>query len=103
MLKDANESLERKYHLKSEGYDLDKLADKVAKIFYIKPEEIFRPGKQPLKVKARSLFCFWAVRELGFTMAELASKLNSSQPAVSISVRRGERTASGNGYSLMVE
>jgi REP-associated tyrosine transposase len=103
VLKDANESLERKYHLKSKGYDVDKLADKVAGIFSIKPEEIFQPGKQPLKVKARSLFCFWAVRELGFTMADLALKLNISQPAVSISVRRGERTTSENGYSLMDE
>jgi hypothetical protein len=39
-----------------------------ADIFSIKPEEIFQPGKQPVKVKARSLFCYWAVRELGFTM-----------------------------------
>lgn len=103
VIKDANESLERKYHLRSKGYDIDKLADRVAKIFSIKPQEIFQPGKQPLKVKARSLFCFWAVRELGFTMADLALKLNISQPAVSISVRRGERTALENGYSLTNE
>jgi REP-associated tyrosine transposase len=103
VLKDANESLEGRYHLKSKGYDIDKLSDKVAKIFSIKPEEIFQPGKQPIKVKARSLFCYWAVRELGFTMADLALKVNISQPAVSISVRRGERTASEHGYSLIDE
>jgi putative transposase len=103
VLKDANESLEGRYHLKSKGYDIDKLSDKVAKIFSIKPEEIFQPGKQPIKVKARSLFCYWAVREFGFTMADLALKLNISQPAVSISVRRGERTASEHGYSLIDE
>jgi len=103
VLKDANESLESRYHLKSKGYDIDKLSDKVAKIFSIKPEEIFQPGKQPIKVKARSLFCYWAVRELGFTMADLALKVNISQPAVSISVRRGERTASEHGYSLIDE
>jgi len=49
-----------------------------------KPEEIFQPGKQPIKVKARSLFCYWVVRELGLTMADLAPKLNISQPAVSM-------------------
>lgn len=103
VLKDANESLERKYRLKSKGYDIDKLADRVAKIFSIKPEEIFKPGKQPVKVKARSLFCYWTVRELGFTMTDLAPKLNISQPAVSISVQRGERIVSENGYSLMDE
>jgi REP-associated tyrosine transposase len=101
VLKVADESLERKYHLKSQGYDINKLADRVAEIFTINPEEIFQPGKQPLKVKARSLFCYWAVRELGFTMADLAPKLNISQPAVSMSAQRGERIASENGYSLM--
>jgi hypothetical protein len=103
VLKAADESLERKYQLKSQGYNLDKLADRVAEIFSIKPQEIFQLGKQPLKVKARSLFCYWAVRELGLTMADLAPKLNISQPAVSISARRGERIASENGYSLMDE
>ncbi len=103
VLKAADESLERKYQLKSQGYDIDKLADRVAEIFTIKSEEIFQPGKQPVKVKARSLFCYWAVRELGFTMSDLAPKLHISQPAVSMSARRGERIASENGYSLMDE
>jgi REP-associated tyrosine transposase len=98
VLKAADEFLERKYQLKSQGYDIDKLADRVADIFSIKPEEIFKPGKQPVKVKARSLLCYWAVRELGFTMADLAPKLNISQPAVSMSARRGERIASENEY-----
>ncbi len=80
---------------------LDKIADKAAEIFSINPEEIFQPGKQPVKVKARSLFCYWAVRELGITMADLAPKLNISQPAVSMSVQRGERIAIENRYSMM--
>ena len=101
VLKVADEALERKYDLKSKGYNLDKLSDRVAKIYSINPEEIFQPGKQPVKVRARSLFCYWAVRELGFAMSDLAPKLNISQPAVSISVQRGGQIASENGYSLM--
>ena len=103
VLKVADEAIERKYYLKSKGYNTDKLSDRVANIFSINPEDIFRPGKQPVKVKARSLFCYWAVRELGFTMANLAPMLNISQPAVSMSVQRGEQIASENGYSLMDE
>ncbi len=101
VLSAADESLERKYLLKSQGFDTKKLADRVAGIFAIAPEEIFQPGKQPMKVKARSLFCYWAVRELGVTMADLAPKLNISQPAVSLSVRRGEQIAAENGYLLI--
>ena len=103
VLRSANEALDRKYDLKSKGYNIEKLSDRVAKILSISPEDIFQPGKQPVKVKARSLFCYWAVRELGFTMADLAPKLNISQPAVSMSARRGERIASENGYSMIDE
>ena len=101
ILKSANESLERKCYLKSQGYDLEKLADRVAESVGIKSERIFQPGKQPIKIKARSLFCYWAVREFGVTMVDLSSKLNISQPAVSISVRRGEQIASESGYLLV--
>ena len=75
----------------------------MAEIFSIDPEEIFQPGKQPVKVKAIGPFCYWTVRELGFTMADLALRLNISQPAVSMSAQRGEKIASENGYSLMDE
>ena len=51
--------------------------DRVAEIFSIKPEKIYT-------WKARSLFCYWVVRELGLTVADLAPKLNISQPAVSM-------------------
>ncbi len=63
--------------------------------------EIFQPGKQSVKVKARSLFCYWTVREPGFTMVDPAPKLNISQPGVSMNAQRGEQIASENGYSLM--
>ena len=66
-----------------------------------KEQSVFQPGKQPQKVKARSLFCYWAVRELGITMAVLAAKLCISQPTVSLSVRRGEQIVSEEGYVLL--
>ena len=103
VLQAANEALDSQYRLKSQGYDLSALAVRVASIFSINPEEIFQSGKQPVKVKARSLFCHWAVRELGFTMTELANKLKISQPAVSICAQRGERIAMEDGYSLLYE
>jgi hypothetical protein len=56
--------------------------------------------KQQQKVKARSLFCFWAVKELGFSLRELARRLELSPPAVGYSVERGEAIARENGYRL---
>ncbi len=58
-------------------------------------------GKQRDRVKARSLLCYWAVKELGYSMTELGKKLNLTQPAISLSVQRGERIAEESGYSLI--
>jgi len=52
-------------------------------------------------VQARSLFCYWAVRELGVSATALAEKLGLSHPAVSISVKRGEKVAKEKGYELL--
>ncbi len=101
VLRSANESMERRHALKSVDFSLDQLADRVGELVSIPPEEIFKPGKQPLKVKARSLFCYWAVHELGHTMTSLAMQLKQSQPAVSISVRRGEAIAKAMGCSFL--
>ena len=43
---------------------------------------------RPLICKLTS--CFLAVRELGITATELARQMGLTQPAISISVKRGE-------------
>ncbi|MGD9009323.1 MAG: hypothetical protein PVG41_15460, partial [Desulfobacteraceae bacterium] len=59
------------------------------KVIGIEPHLIWTKGKQPEIVKARSLFCYWATHELGYTQAQLSI----SGPAVSISVTRGRNLA----------
>ena len=75
------------------GYDLDQATIRVSSELGINPEQVWAPGKHPLTVKARSLLCYFAVRKLGFSATELSKKFGISQPAVSISVKRGERIA----------
>jgi hypothetical protein len=57
----------------------------------IDPEQVWRPGKHRLTVKARSPFCYWAVRKLGLGATELSVKFGVSQPSVSIAFKRGEK------------
>ena len=67
----------------------------------MEPREIFSEGKQQRKVKARGLFCFWAVSELGVSLRELAKRLEMSPPGVGFSVEKGETIACENGLQLI--
>jgi len=101
LLSQTDEQYERRYELKRQGYDADRLAKRVAEIYDMDPREVLSRGKQQQKVRARSLFCFWAVRELGISLRELAKRLELSPPAVGYSVERGEAIARQNGYRLL--
>jgi len=101
VLSSANERYDHQYELKRRGYDINRVAERVADIYGIEKEEVFLKGRRQWKVKARSLLCFWAVRELGMSLRELAVKLGMSAPGVGFSVERGEAIARENGYELL--
>lgn len=101
ILSKANEKLEQKYALRSKGVDFDYLSAKVADLLDMPNEDILSEGKYKCLVTARSLLCYWAVRELGMSMASLAKKFNISTVAVSKSVKRGAEIAKREGYELM--
>ena len=103
VLDKAKERLEERYRLQAQGYDLNKVALRVSSELGIDPEQVWSYGKHPLTVKARSLFCYWAVRKLGFSATELSKKLGVSQPTVSISVKRGEKIAKAEQLELVEE
>jgi chromosomal replication initiation ATPase DnaA len=86
---------------KQKRFDLDKVVQRVSHLLGIEPKELWIKGKYPQVVQARSLLCYWAVRELGMRMSELSRKLKLSQPAVSLSVKRGEKIAKENQYLLL--
>ncbi|NIS78970.1 MAG: transposase [Anaerolineales bacterium] len=93
VLRQAEEQLERRYHLKASGLDFDKIVDRVADLMDMKREEVLASGKYKKAVEARSIVCFWAMRELGISQTVLAERFGISQPAVSMAVSRGERLA----------
>ena len=64
VLKASQEEMERTYRLKSVGFNLEKLAGRVAEIFGIEAKDLWLSGKYARFVPARSVFCYWAVREL---------------------------------------
>ena len=103
VLKSAQEILERKHQLKAAGYSFDWLVGRVAGQLELDPKDVLAPGKYSQSVKARSLLCYWATRELGMTTVDLAKRLNLAQPTVSQAVIRGQKIAEDQGFSIVLE
>ncbi|MEE4315200.1 MAG: transposase [Desulfofustis sp.] len=99
-LQAAQERYERSYALSAQGYDLSKTALWVKEKTGIEMDELSSKSKRPAIVRARSLFCFVACRELGMKTTEMAVLLKISQPSVSKSVLRGEKICKENDWKL---
>lgn len=100
VLNSANEEMERRYQVRAKGWDLDSVAESVSEVLDVDSDLVWETGKRPVAVRARSLLCYWATKELGMTMTSLAAKLGISQPAVSMAVRRGEKIAVENDWRM---
>lgn len=99
----AQEKMERKYTLRAQGYTLEKLAEKASSLMGLEKDELFNKGKDRVLVSARSLLCYWAVKNLGISMAALSRRFEISIAGISLSVKRGEKIARENNYELMTE
>ena len=101
VLLEQNERLERRYAIQSQGYDFQAVIRRVGDIFSLDPEMVLSAGKQPVRVEARSVACYWAVRELGITTVEVSRRLGITQSAVTKAVYRGEKLAKNKGFQMM--
>ncbi len=101
VLSDAQEALDSRYVLASQGVNIDQLIKLAAQHFCLSPEKLMGPGKNRDVVKARRIVCFWSVHRLGMTMTAVANKLGVSVPTVSLAVGEGERLAYEKNISLM--
>jgi REP element-mobilizing transposase RayT len=95
----AEERLTRRTASRRRQHALERIAERAAEIYQMSAEEILRPSRQRQRVQARSLFCFWAVQELGVSLTELARRLGMSPPAICCAVQRGEAIASTEGFT----
>lgn len=78
LLQSAEESMEKRYALRARGLDPEKIASRVAQVMGMKEEDVWAKGRYPKIVEARSLLCYWAIRELGQTMSSLAIQRTTS-------------------------
>ena len=100
VISQSEEHFEQRHKLRRRGYDLERIAERVSEVLGMRPDEVFSKGRQDRKVRARSLLCFWASRELGLPHTTLAKKLEMSLSNIGFSVERGESIAKEGNYSL---
>jgi putative transposase len=101
VLSSTEERYERYYALKRRGFDIERVVRKVAGMYRLEPGDIEAKGRSSQRVEARSLVCYWAVRELGMAVTELARRFGMSPSGVTYAVRRGEIIARENTYDLL--
>lgn len=86
-------------HISNPSMSLDALAAQVERLFGVTPENLRSGSRRSHLVEARSIFCFWAVRQR-YPAARVAQFLNITPPAVGYAVERGERIVCEKGYVL---
>lgn len=89
MLKACDEQFECRYMLRARGISFDQLLKNIASAFDCESALVMSSVKSPRIVQARSILCYFAIRELGMTATAVAKEMGVTQPAVSICVRRG--------------
>jgi len=100
VLSRADGHYSRQAELRRRGYNLQRIAKRVARVLEIDETAIFRRGRQQDRVRARDLFCFWAVRELGISLTEVARSVRMTPPGAGYAVRRGEALAQERRWRL---
>jgi REP element-mobilizing transposase RayT/predicted XRE-type DNA-binding protein len=98
-----DEELQQTYRMQTQGYDLQKLLQRVAEIMHMSSEEIMDSEKNRKGVQARSILCYFATDQLRISQTQLGHVLHLTQPAVSEAVKRGKQLAKMCGYSLIEE
>jgi putative transposase len=93
VLKEQDERLEKRTRMRSRGVDPHRAAARIEEIFGLSLCKLSQGSRLRSVVRARSVLCYWAVKELGMSGAQAAGWLGIGQPAVQRSVLRGEKIA----------
>jgi len=100
VLSEQNEQLEARYRLQAQGYDFRYVLERVARLSGLENEQVLKAGKQPARLYARSLLCYWAVRELGMTTVAVSKLLGIRPSSVTRAAYRGETIAAAQNLKL---
>ena len=93
VLKEHNEQMGKRTRIQPRGVDPERAAVRDEEIFGLILDKLSQGSRLRSVVKARSVLCYWAVKELGMSGAQAARWLGIGQSAVQLSVVRGGKIA----------
>jgi hypothetical protein len=101
VLNQQNELMDQRFRLREQGYDIEKVIERVSDMFSLSKQDIIKPGRQRQRVMARSVLCYWANRELGISGSELSQRLGLGQSSISRAIGRGEKLVNDRKLRLI--
>ena len=102
VLAEARQSLNRRYALRSAGWDFERVLSRAAAVCDVPVAAVRSGGRHRPRAQARALACYWAVRELGMTAAAVARRIGMTAAGVYAAVNRGERLAAERSLTIGV-
>ena len=97
----ADESMKAREKMHRDGWNLEQLEDRVCTLFGAEKNDLHKSNRCNKASEARSLIAYWGYTKLGIKGTELASHFGISKQAISNAVKRGEKLAAKNNYTLI--
>jgi putative transposase len=101
VLKLSEEELTHKEELKRQGWDLNRIVNKVCRMLSVDPDYLHKKGRANDLSSAKALICYLGYYQLGINGKELARYFGISRPSVSQAIKRGEKFVKENDIKLL--
>jgi hypothetical protein len=99
-VKEYHTKLERCKHLIENGWNIERVVDRVLVLFDLKQEDIISNTKKRDVVNARALIYYWATKELGMSFISVARYFGHTCSTATRSVEKGKQLATKQGIKL---
>ncbi|MFH1460773.1 MAG: transposase [Candidatus Omnitrophota bacterium] len=100
-LQEAEEKMERREKLKQDGWDIERVIQKVCKLMDVSSGEIKRESRRSRVAQAKSVAVYLANKELGIRGSELAEYFEITRASISASIQRGKKIVEDNEYLII--
>ncbi|MFH1440596.1 MAG: transposase [Candidatus Omnitrophota bacterium] len=101
VLCEAKENMDKRSKLQREGWNLERISERICVLLNIKGSDLKRKGRSNLISEAKGLVCYFSSKELGISAVEIGRFLGISQPAVSKNIIKGEMVTVNRGIKLL--